>query len=53
MNEVVKSEIEIVDLEVSNDVGTELTDLELEAVSGGQRTTWTCGRPKMADEWTP
>ena len=51
MNHEIKNEIEVVELSEAADVGVELTDLELEAVSGGMRTTWTCGRPKQADEW--
>jgi hypothetical protein len=53
MNNEIKSEIEVVELNETMEVGVELTDLELEAVSGGQRTTWTCGRPRQADEWVP
>lgn len=51
MNNEIKSEIEVVELNETMEVGVELTDLELEAVSGGMKTTWTCGRPRQADEW--
>jgi hypothetical protein len=53
MNHEVKTEIEIVDLttDPSADVGVELSDLELQAVSGGLPVSWYCGRPKAADEW--
>ena len=47
------NQIEIADLTTTDatDVGVELSDLELEAVSGGMRRSWSCGSPAKADEW--
>ncbi|HEU4655715.1 MAG TPA: hypothetical protein VFS47_17125 [Steroidobacteraceae bacterium] len=43
------AEIEINDL---SDVAVELTDEELQAVSGARMTvSWTCGSRHLADEW--
>ena len=43
------AEIEINDL---NEVAVELTDEELQAVSGARMTvSWTCGSRHLADEW--
>jgi hypothetical protein len=44
-----------VELEINDlaDVGAELSDEELQAVSGARwDVSWTCGRSKLADEWT-
>ncbi|MET0656881.1 MAG: hypothetical protein ABW110_01840 [Steroidobacteraceae bacterium] len=54
MNHEVKTQIEINDLtetEASADVGVELSDLELQAVAGGLKRSWSCGTPAKADEW--
>ena len=54
MNHEVNTQIEIVDLaqtDNSVEIGVELSDLELHAVSGGLKGSWSCGRPKQVDEW--
>lgn len=56
MNNEVNNPIEIVDLLDSDtglEIGVELSAFELLAVSGGQKCTWTSGREKKCDEWTP
>jgi hypothetical protein len=56
MNQEFKMEIEVVDLAETTtavDVGVELSEIELHAISGGQKGTWSCGRPRQVDEWTP
>ena len=45
--------VDLIDTDASADVGVELSDLELQAISGGQKGTWSCGRPRQVDEWTP
>ena len=55
MKNEVNNQIEIVDLSANDtaaDVGVELSAVELQAVSGGMKRSWSCGHPVQADEWT-
>ena len=55
MKNEVNNQIEIVDLSANDtaaDVGVELSALELQAVGGGMKRTFSCGHPVQADEWT-